>query len=700
MQKIGYLVSFLFLFQFYSFSQNYKKPVTRAVVIGISDYGDEKIPDLNFANRDAEEFVNYLKSKSGGEFSDEHIMLLTNEDATYAQIYSALDWLLEESQPKDKVLIYFSGHGDVESKIIRQQGFLLTHNTPSNNYRIGSLRVEDVNAYLETLAQENGAKVVLMTDACRSGNLAGGTVGVQATAKALATQFENTVKIMSCQANELSLEGTQWGGGRGVFSFHLIDGLVGMADKNEDLQVNLMELRRYLEDKVTEETSFSQMPVVHGAMGTSLSFVDPDALAELKERRKVEEDLFGAVAAKGNMFSNTDSTYHQLYEEFTAAIENKYFLPSDKTIEQEPNKSASELYDILSKEPSMKAYHSLMKRNFASSLQDEAQYALNAYLKADPQEMAERWESDGQAYESNARWLQKAVEILGTSHRLHNQLLSKQYYYEGVLLRLEGEKKRNKELYTQALEMEKKALKLDDEAAYVYNELGLIYGNLNDREKEEDNYKKAMEYAPTWVLPSNNLSSMYNFQGNYEEALKYGKIALNLKSNLASPLYNVGTAYYGLGDLEKADSIYQLCIQKYPNHARAYYALGYMAYEKKEYKEAENYYIKALEHKPNYPGCYLNFGILYLVMKEYKKAEEKHLKLLELRPQHKWGHYNMMCIKSLQGQTKEALEWMEKTLQVGFTDYDYLKNDKELGAIKNLPEFGALLKKYFPEKEK
>jgi len=39
---------------------------TWAVVVGISDYQDEDIPDLRFAHRDAEAFANFLRSPAGG----------------------------------------------------------------------------------------------------------------------------------------------------------------------------------------------------------------------------------------------------------------------------------------------------------------------------------------------------------------------------------------------------------------------------------------------------------------------------------------------------------------------------------------------------------------------------------------------------------------------------------------------------------
>ena len=72
------------------------------MIVGISDYQTETIPDLQFAHKDAEIFSEYLQSKAGGELGKEQIMLLTNEQATTGQLGAALDWLMEESQPGDQ----------------------------------------------------------------------------------------------------------------------------------------------------------------------------------------------------------------------------------------------------------------------------------------------------------------------------------------------------------------------------------------------------------------------------------------------------------------------------------------------------------------------------------------------------------------------------------------------------------------------
>ena len=58
---------------------------TYAVVVGISDYQDKDIPDLRFADKDAEAFANFLRSPAGGSLDGDHLKVLTNKDATMGQ---------------------------------------------------------------------------------------------------------------------------------------------------------------------------------------------------------------------------------------------------------------------------------------------------------------------------------------------------------------------------------------------------------------------------------------------------------------------------------------------------------------------------------------------------------------------------------------------------------------------------------------
>ena len=308
--------------------------ITRAVVIGISDYQSPNIPDLRYAAADANAFVTYLKSPSGGKLDEKHLRILLNKDATTAQIAAALDWLIEESQEGDQCIIYFSGHGDVETKTATQLGFLLTWDSPPQSYIAGAFPVYYLQAVISTLSSKNKSKVMLITDACRAGKLAGSqNNGTQATTANLAQQFGNETKILSCQPDELSLEGEQWGGGRGVFSFYLINALMGMADTNGDNQVSLREVERYLEDHVAQDVNPQhQTPMMIGNKTENLAHVDTAGLKEYVARLKFGHTTITDLASRSQnpLQGVSDTSILDMYQHFQVCLEKKQFFSPEQ----------------------------------------------------------------------------------------------------------------------------------------------------------------------------------------------------------------------------------------------------------------------------------------------------------------------------------------------------------------------------------
>ncbi len=620
--------------------------ISKALVIGISNYQDDGIPDLKYADRDAKEFIKYLKSNGGGGLKDDQIKLLTNEQATNAQIYAELDWLVGNCGPDDQAVIYFSGHGDVETKTNRQRGFLLAYDTPPTNYMIGALRLDDLNGYLETLV-DNKSKIIVITDACHSGNLAGGMEGVGATAQALSAQFQNQIKIMSCQPNELSMEGEQWGGGRGVFSFYLIDGLIGMADTNKDSIVTLSELERYLDQTVPAETDQAQYPNATGMKGAKLVTVDPLQLLALEAERAAPQQM-KPIAPKGletAILAAADTSVQQLYGEFLAAVNSHYFLPSDVKPGRHPGKSASELYDRLSKEEALAPMHGLMKRNFAAALQDDSQQAINAYLRSDHAELAARENDDINRYKSNPVYLGKAASLLGDKHVLYKQLVAKQYYFEGLIKRLEGGKTGDTMVLNQALALEFQSLDMDSGAAYAYNEIGLIYDGIRKPYKTAGNQQKNSEL--------------------FQKQIHNYKLAMELAPKWMMPYYNAGVTYKEWRLLE----------------------------------DGENMTIKAISLDSNFVNAYICLAEIYYLSNKYDSCINVNKKLLKIKSDEsaEWN-YNIACLESLLGHQDESLTWLENAIKLGFK-YDRIQEDTDIKDLRKTPEFELLMKKYFPNKK-
>ncbi|HRG93277.1 MAG TPA: caspase family protein, partial [Chitinophagaceae bacterium] len=234
---------------------------TRALVIGISRY--QFIDTLNFADADASFFAAYLKSSPFWNIDPADITVLLNDQAKYGDLTVQLQQIAMQCQPGDNLIFYFSGHGDVETNTLFNRGFLLAQDTYSSNYMANGLRVDDLKDLFVTL-QTNNVKVIVITDACRSGKLSGGIKGAEFTAAAIKNIWKNEIKILSSQPGQLSYEDQKWGNGRGVFSYFLIKGLSGEADANKDSTITLAELEMYVGSNVASETGYKQQPIFEG----------------------------------------------------------------------------------------------------------------------------------------------------------------------------------------------------------------------------------------------------------------------------------------------------------------------------------------------------------------------------------------------------------------------------------------------------
>ena len=492
---------------------------TRAVIVGISDYQDKNIPDLQYAHRDAEAFAAWLKSPAGGQVPDDHISLLTNEQASIGRLALALTWLMEESKPGDHALIFFSGHGDVETKTAFQLGFLLCWDSPAQNYMAGGFSLYNLQAVISTLSA-NQVQVAVITDACHAGKLAGNAVsGAQITGANLAKQFANECKILSCQPNEFSLEGTQWGGGRGAFSYHLLEGLTGLADRNGDDAVSLYEIDRYLGDLVPAETApHPQMPVTVGDRQALLAQIDGPALAALKARKAGQMPQLVATGAKGfeaALLSGADSVSKALFRAFEQALERGALLEPDTA-----GASAYALYRQSLNLEELRSLRNLMRRNLAAALIDEGQQALNALLESDPYEI-NNWQFNPQKYTHYPAYLDKALELLGNGHYMATTLQVKKMYFEAYLLaRSLTDAEREKTARDSIKELAKAkllgALTLEPSAAYVYHAISNLYNWSSPVQVDSlVRYAQlALTYAPNWLLPYIDVAAEYSYSLN------------------------------------------------------------------------------------------------------------------------------------------------------------------------------------------
>lgn len=697
---------------------------TRALVVGISDYQNEDIPDLRFAHKDAELFAEYLKDGNGGGLDPEKITILLNEEATAGKFISALYGLLEQSEEGDNVIIYFSGHGDVESTTISQPGFLLCWDSPKRIYMSGgTFGLAYFQELISSISQKTKSKVIVITDACRAGELAGMSIGgSQATASHLAKQYNDEIKILSCQPNEYALESESWGGGRGVFSYFFLRGIQGLADNNDDGIITLSEISRYLEDNVTPATDpHSQIPMVRGNRQTKIAFVNKEVLEKLKaEKSDVALESISNKAVALSQEDFLDTTRYASYISFKKAIEDGHLLfPYEE--------SACEIFEVIQTYEELNPHLGLMKRNLAAALQDDAQQAINNYISGDEEELKRRWDFD-EEYWKYPLQLKKAYELLGESHFYYSELKSRYYYFTGLVNRLEAEQTKNDSLYNLALVFQDSCQLYQPDAVHSINEKGYIYFLTDQYDEAIVEYQKANAFIPSWPLVWTNLSSANRSIGNFEIAINSSMESLTLDSTFYLGYYTLGSAYFEQDSLDLALAYYFDALEYSKQDPDIYMALG-LTYKKrgqhdlafnylrKAYnidstdlyyminlahnsldresdQEAKYYFDRAKLLHPNALQSYQGLIEYHYYTEDYVNAHKELLRYVNDYPDDEMAYYLLASIDAGQNDKKKALENLEVALSKGFKDMETLNNDNNLKELLESEEGKILLQKY------
>lgn len=616
---------------------------TWAVIVGVSAY--QNVHPLEFADKDALAFYNYLKS-APNKVPDANMKLLLNEQALSGEIYGALEWLRESVQANDRVIFYFSGHGDVEKKTIHQNGFLLANDAPIAAYMTkGTISIKFLQDYLETYIALNKAKeVLLIVDACRSGQLAGGLQGIQITMQALGQNWNNQIiKILSAQEGELSYEDVKWGGGRGVFSYYLMKGLQGLANRNNDSLITASELSLYLPIEVADATGNIQNPKVEGNSRQVLFSFDQNLLAKAKEAGIYNDLAKNQPSGSKGTSIKLDTTTTKLYEEYLEYLNKGRLLWGTK--KEDTIHCALFRYNQLLHTASASALIPSIKSSFLSALQRKTQQYLDNYIKEDSY----------RGYAKNIESLKEmeyAKSLIDSTHILYNYISSRMYFLASAFV-----KDHNK-----AIDLLQKGLAMEDEAPYIYNRLGARYSDLEKYDSAIYFYEKTISLSPQWSFPYTNLGIVYRQLEDYTKSINYYQKAIKLNPKSALTYYNLGLAYRHMN----------------------------------EYEKAIQYYIKSISLDSTNTNVHNNLGVAYFKNNNIQQAIDSYQNALKVDSNYVNAYYNLACAYSFSENRNQGIQYLEKALQKGYKNFSNILKDKSLEFIRKQDEFKILVAKYFP----
>ena len=254
---------------------SFSKPRIFGFVVGVSRYASPKINALKYADADAESFAEFCMSKDGLGIPENRMRVLINEKAARENILDGLENFLSQTNKNDMVVIYIASHGITSAQ--NNATYFLCYDADVRDLAATAVDQADVTKILSEKVQ--AGKLVFFVDACHGGSL--GLTGVRFRGAPsplssrllvdLVTKKDGTAFFSASRAMEQSFEGTQWGGGHGVFTYYLMEGLKKNADLNKDGIVTIDELAEYVSGRVREDTGAKQHPELKGYFDNNLS---------------------------------------------------------------------------------------------------------------------------------------------------------------------------------------------------------------------------------------------------------------------------------------------------------------------------------------------------------------------------------------------------------------------------------------------
>jgi tetratricopeptide (TPR) repeat protein len=107
-----------------------------------------------------------------------------------------------------------------------------------------------------------------------------------------------------------------------------------------------------------------------------------------------------------------------------------------------------------------------------------------------------------------------------------------------------------------------------------------------------------------------------------------------------------------------------------------------------------NFFGGVLERAPDYIDVLRVMGHLLTLKGRYAEGLQVDRRLVSLRPNDPLAHYNLACSYALLKRTDLALKTLRQAVELGYRDFRYMREDRDLDAIRHDPLFRQLLREY------
>jgi tetratricopeptide (TPR) repeat protein len=163
---------------------------------------------------------------------------------------------------------------------------------------------------------------------------------------------------------------------------------------------------------------------------------------------------------------------------------------------------------------------------------------------------------------------------------------------------------------------------------------GFLMDAVKDYRRAEDEFNKVVELAPQLHLAYVMLGKMWGRLGNFDEALKYYKETVKIKSTYAPAYYDMGLIYQKKRLAKEAEKNYEISLKLNPEHYPAYVNLSVLLYDEGRLEDAIKVCRRGLELNPDYVALHYNLGCIMRKKGQKEDAIKEFRTALRINPEY------------------------------------------------------------------
>jgi serine/threonine protein kinase/Flp pilus assembly protein TadD len=253
---------------------------------------------------------------------------------------------------------------------------------------------------------------------------------------------------------------------------------------------------------------------------------------------------------------------------------------------------------------------------------------------------------------------------------------------------------------TRAIPLYDEAVSLDPQMIQALFFRGMCQFNRGRYDLAERDFRITRHLDPDHAIPANNLGNALTQLGRFEEAFDAYQIALELDPDHGTIHFNYGEALRSFGLSDRAEKQFRRALELDPGYSKTHINLGDVLAESGRLDEAAAHYREAIRLEQARSGSAPNELLLIAQMglcdvaiggREMSEASVACRTAARLGPADPFNHYNLAAYYMLSGDPDAALSSLERDVELGDTDYEYLAQDEIFRPLRENPRFKRLV---------